>query len=376
MSKGHLDMRLNLGRKDELGEMAQAMDDFADILQNDLVASLQKLAQGDLTFVAEPVDGKDSIRGALKKVSDDLNDVIQRVFVAGNQVSAGAGQIADSNQSLSQGATEQASSLEEITSSVTEMASQTKMNSENASAADELTQGVRVTADRGNEHMQRLMTAMNDIDESGKSISKIIKVIDEIAFQTNLLALNAAVEAARAGQHGKGFAVVAEEVRNLAGRSAKAAQETAQLIESSVDKAENGAKIAEQTAHELKEIVIGVAKASDLISEITAASTEQSTGIAEINIALGQVDIVTQANTASAEEGAAAAEELSSQAHQLQEMLKHFKLRGFSDQSFAGSSMGSIPQLPATSPVAEYSAPGWDQSSSEIALGDSEFGKY
>ncbi|MGA1825246.1 MAG: methyl-accepting chemotaxis protein [bacterium] len=332
MSDGHLDMRLNMETNDEIGKMAKAMDHFAQYLQHEFVGSLQKLAAGDLSFDAKRKDERDVIGTALIKMNNDLNNIMGQINLSVEQIASGSQQVSDSSQSVSQGATEQASSLEQITSSMNEMGSQTKQNAENANQANQLANEARSAAERGNAQMQDMVSAMGEINESGKNISKIIKVIDEIAFQTNLLALNAAVEAARAGKHGKGFAVVAEEVRNLAGRSAKAAKETAELIEGSVKKTENGADIANKTAEALNEILTGVTKASDLVGEIAAASNDQAQGIAQVNQGLGQIDQVTQQATANAEEGASAAEELSSQANQLKGLLQHFTLKNFQQQ--------------------------------------------
>ncbi|HKK00822.1 MAG TPA: bacteriohemerythrin [Desulfuromonadales bacterium] len=360
MEKGHLDKRLHLDRKDEIGQMSRAMDAFADSLQSEVVANLQQLSQGDLTFAVTPHDGQDLIRGALRKLGDDLNDVLSRVGIAGDQIAAGSIQVSDSSQTLSQGATEQASSLEEISASMNQLASQTKLNAENATQANHLALQARGGAENGNEQMQQMVAAMAEINTASRSIAKIIKVIDEIAFQTNLLALNAAVEAARAGVHGKGFAVVAEEVRNLAARSAKAAKETAELIEGSVSKTQNGSQIADRTAKALSEIVVDVTKVTDLVAEIAAASNEQAQGISQVNQGITQIDQVTQQNTANAEQSAAAAEELSSQAAQFKHMLAHFRFKNvaqISDTTPASSQQAAIGWGEVSAQAEKASAP-------------------
>ncbi len=377
LSKGHLDMRLKMEQGDEIGRMAKTMDSFADDLQFVVVKALDQLANGDLTFAAETKDDKDVIGAALVKTSQDLNAMVAEILVATEEIASGSGQVADASNSLSQGASEQAASLEQITSSMTEMASQTKTNAENAGQANNLAEETRQAAQRGNEQMKDMVLAMEDISEAGQNISKIIKTIDEIAFQTNLLALNAAVEAARAGRHGKGFAVVAEEVRNLAARSAKAAKETAELIEGSVEKTANGTSIANRTAEGLDEIVGSVGKVSDLVAEIAAASNEQAEGIGQVNVGISQIDQVTQQNTANAEEGAAAAEQLSSQALRLKEMMSRFQLKnaGYSTPTaqvaapLAAPAEANQPQIqaPVTGPVTP---------SEVIDLDDKDFRKF
>ncbi len=327
MEHGHLDARMNLKRTDEIGDMAATMDRFADSLQHEVIEALNRLASGDLTYEVVPRDEQDQLRGSLKQLNQDLNQIMEQVLSTSTEIVTASGQVADTSQTLSQGATESAASLEEISASLNQTAAQIRQNAESSTQANKLTSAARDAAQQGSEHMQGMVSAMTEIDAAGQDISKIIKTIDEIAFQTNLLALNAAVEAARAGQHGKGFAVVAEEVRNLAGRSAKAAAETANLIQGTVEKTARGNVMAEQTATALHEIVSEIAKVTAIVAEISSASAEQSIGVAEINQGVAQVDSVTQQNTASAEQSAAAAEELAGQAESLKEMLQRFKLK-------------------------------------------------
>lgn len=292
------------------------------------MAILQHMAKGDLSkrMVGDYQGDHAKIKLALNSSLDSVVELLRQTRTAVAHVNEGSAQVAQSSQSLSSGATEQAASLEEISSSMTEIGSQTRMSVDNAAAANQLSGSVRQSAETGTKQMNQMLGAMHDIKNSSEEVSKIIKAIDEIAFQTNLLALNAAVEAARAGVHGKGFAVVAEEVRNLAQRSANAARETTELIETSVERTQVGEQVANQTAKSLEEIAAGITKVTDLIGEINSASQEQALAIDQVGQALGQVDQVTQANTASAEESAATAEELSGQAQHLLAMMEEFKL--------------------------------------------------
>ncbi len=377
---GDLTEKVDYQSKDEVGELAAAINTMVDSL-NGKAEEATQIAKGNLQLKIAVASDRDVMGKAFETMVQNLNDVLSDVARATDQIDSGSEQVSDTAQQLSQQATESAASLEEISSSMNVIGDQTQQSADNANQANQLANGAQDAARIGNERMTTMVTAMAEINEAGQNISKIIKVIDEIAFQTNLLALNAAVEAARAGQHGKGFAVVAEEVRNLAARSAKAAEETAQLIEGSVEKTKNGAEIAEKTSTALDEIVSSIVKVTDLVAEIAAASSEQAQGISQINQGLGQIDQAVQQSTATAEESAASAEELSSQSAHLKHLLSRFNLT-----HVQGQMPGSPSFVAAVAPVAEQptlpagAAGGWDnidaQSQPDIKLDDDEFGKF
>ena len=382
IAQGDLTQKVDYESRDEVGELATAINAMVDGL-NKKAEEATQIAQGNLQVQISVASDHDVMGKAFETMVQNLNDVLSEVARATDQIDSGSEQVSDTAQQLSQQATESAASLEEISSSMNVIGNQTQMSAENANQANQLANGAQDAAKVGNERMASMVTAMNEISEAGQNISKIIKVIDEIAFQTNLLALNAAVEAARAGQHGKGFAVVAEEVRNLAARSAKAAEETAQLIEGSVEKTNNGAQIAEKTSEALDEIVTSIVKVTDLVAEIAAASNEQAQGFAQINQGLGQIDQAVQQSTATAEESAASAEELSSQSAHLKHLLSRFKL---AHSQVYISSYSSAPTAPAAAPTSQSQSAvggtiGWDNmdqpnSQPDIKLDDDEFGKF
>jgi len=296
-----------------------------------------------------------------QKAEAELVKNIEQICVS---VTAASKQIADGSHELAQESSGQATSIERLSSSISDIAQKTKNNAGMAGKAAALANTIKGNAEKGSHQMDEMMSAVKEINAASQSISRVISVIDSIAFQTNILALNAAVEAARAGQHGKGFAVVAEEVRNLASKSADAAKETSVLIQNSVEKAELGARIAEETAASLTEIVNGINESTLIVADIAKSSEEQTAGIEQINKGIDQVAQIVQQTSATAQQSAASSEEMSSQANMLEDLIASFKSGGTSHSRGLG---GRAPVLPGRAPAPEQAG--------ASQMGDG-FGKY
>jgi len=381
LAVGDVNVKLEVDRKDEIGSLMASFGKMIDNIRRQ-AQDAERIAAGDLTVEVVVRSDGDLLGKKLSEMVHNNNEILTSIATASEQVAVGARQVSDSSMALSQGATEQASSVQELTASLEEIASQTELNANKANQANELAETAKLNAVQGNSQMKDMLKAMEDINESSANISKVIKVIDDIAFQTNILALNAAVEAARAGQHGKGFAVVAEEVRNLAARSAKAAKETTAMIEGSIKKAEGGTRIARETADALNKIVNSIEKVATLVSDIAVASNEQAMGITQINQGIMQVSQVVQTNSATSEESAAASEELSSQASLLKETVGKFKLkqitRSYNRFNEISPEVLMMLENMALNKKNSHSAEPYDVAATKpkIALSDREFGKY
>ncbi|MGL6227568.1 MAG: methyl-accepting chemotaxis protein [Thermoguttaceae bacterium] len=326
---GDVDLRVpeeDLNRKDEVGLMARSFTKMLDELR--CIADLaSKLEVGNWNVHVAVKSEKDQVNKSLASMIASINTTLCSVSSAVKIVETGAGQISTASENLSEGAAESASSIEQISAVMATLDQKVKINETTALESTQAVEEAHIAAVDGQGLMQRLLISMKEITDTSSTVKKVIKMIDDIAFQTNLLALNAAVEAARAGQHGKGFAVVAEEVRNLASRSAKAARETADLIDQSTKQIESGAGLAEKTGDVLNQVVDKQQRASQLVQDISHSSKEQSEGVSQVVHGIQQIEAVTQRNASQAEETSAESKSLSAQASKLHELVSQFQLR-------------------------------------------------
>lgn len=368
LSKGDLQTPVpEIDQENELGEMVNSTKTIVEALTtiiNDEIQLLGGMSDGDFTVKSNCRDlymgDFQPLLEAIRGICYKLNDLLLQIDEASGQVDSGADQVSSGAQALSQGATEQASSVEELAATINDISENVSSNAQNAANVQELANHVGAEITASNQQMDQMTAAMGQIENESNEIGKIIKTIEDIAFQTNILALNAAVEAARAGSAGKGFAVVADEVRNLAAKSQDAAKNTTVLIENAIAAVKNGTRIASDTAQSMANVVANAQQVTEHIDAISHASQDQAESIAQVTQGVDQISSVVQTNSATAQQSAAASEELSGQAHLLKSLISAFKFTGRENMAPASapSYTPSVePEAPAPAPAPAPAAP-------------------
>lgn len=372
MVEGNVDIEINDIEDNEFRSLFEGYKKMIEATRENAKVA-EQLAIGNLTVTPKVRGQKDILGRALVNLVESNNGVLSGIRESGVQLSAGASQVASASQALAQGSTEQASAIEEITASMEEIAKKTKENASLSSSVDQMVDTMLDNVKISEAKMQGVVEAMNDISHSSNSISKVIKTIDDIAFQTNILALNATVEAARAGAHGKGFAVVAEEVKNLAEKSAAAAQETAELIQNSITKVECGSANVQEMGSALDILQEIIAKVVKSVDSIAVSSNDQAIAVTQINQAIDQVSQVVQTNSATSQECASASEELSNHSQKLKDMINQYRLKG-NTSFYASNGYENVVGKPQTNSVFDNGDPNTNYN--KIISLDENMGKY
>lgn len=334
LASGNLDVSIDYYAEDELGNLSDSIRSLIHIFQGiigDMGYGLAALGRGDFTVDSKAeelyVGDFQKLKVSMDEIIEKLSLMMVQISQSSDQIFAGSSQVSSGAQAVAGGATEQASAVEELAGSINEISAQVSENAQNARHGSKLAETAGIKMIESNREMQELISAMGDISDKSGKIEKVLNIIEDIAFQTKILALNAAVEAAHADKNGKGFAVVANEVRNLAQKSAEASKNTAALIAETIQAVNLGTKLADETANMLAEVVESVKQAVLAVDKISEASGEQAVSIAKVTQSVNQISDVVQNNSATAEESAAASEELSVQAHILSSLVSQFKLK-------------------------------------------------